>query len=214
MRFFAVGFLSTGDEVIPGNYGLKDQIAALKWVQKNIQYFGGDPSRVTLNGMSSGAICTHLLCMSTKSEGIFSNNFVNFDFFRILSYFFPILGLFHRVIIQSGSALSHWSHYAPFEARNLTMSTVKQFKCGDWKSDKFLSCLQNVSAFKLAQTEVNTRCKFTIIILGLILFESLFRRLFQRTFSNFYRLLKNPTWMKLSSPNHRRRSIITIRISR
>lgn len=129
-RLGIFGFLSTGDEVIPGNYGLKDQIAVLKWVQKNIANFGGDPGRVTLNGMSSGAICTHLLCMSPKSKG-----------------------LFHRVILQSGSALSHWSHYAPFEARNLTMRTVKQFKCGEWNSENFLPCLQNVSAENLVITE-------------------------------------------------------------
>jgi len=44
------GFLSRGDNVIPGNLGLKDQIVALKWVQKNIQYFGGDNKRVTIFG--------------------------------------------------------------------------------------------------------------------------------------------------------------------
>jgi hypothetical protein len=42
----AIGFLNTGDEVVRGNMGLKDQNMALKWVQQNIRAFGGDPNQV------------------------------------------------------------------------------------------------------------------------------------------------------------------------
>ena len=48
------GFLSTGDDESPGNYGLKDQSMALTWVQENIKYFGGNPNRITLAGHSAG----------------------------------------------------------------------------------------------------------------------------------------------------------------
>lgn len=44
-RLGALGFLSTGDENCPGNFGLKDQVMILKWIRDNIKQFGGDPQR-------------------------------------------------------------------------------------------------------------------------------------------------------------------------
>ena len=53
-RLGPVGFLSLQDPElgIPGNAGLKDQTFALKWVQRNIERFGGDPNNVTVFGES------------------------------------------------------------------------------------------------------------------------------------------------------------------
>lgn len=53
-RLGALGFLSTGDDVIPGNNGLKDQALLIRWVHENIRNFGGDPDRVTISGQSAG----------------------------------------------------------------------------------------------------------------------------------------------------------------
>lgn len=65
----ASAFLSTEDEVMPGNYMLRDQLAALGWVQRNIRAFGGDPARVTLFGESSGGASASLLSLSPRARG-------------------------------------------------------------------------------------------------------------------------------------------------
>jgi len=49
-KLIGTGFLSTGDEHLPGNFGMKDQRLALQWVHENIPNFGGDTSRVTIAG--------------------------------------------------------------------------------------------------------------------------------------------------------------------
>ncbi|XP_049951779.1 esterase FE4-like [Schistocerca serialis cubense] len=85
-RLGIFGFLSTGDEVVPGNMGLKDQVEALRWVQRNIAVFGGDPQRVTILGGSAGSASVQYHLLSPMSKGLFKN-----------------------AIAMSGSALNPWA---------------------------------------------------------------------------------------------------------
>ncbi|CAN7941360.1 unnamed protein product, partial [Ixodes hexagonus] len=82
-RLSIFGFLSLETSELPGNMGLWDQNLVLKWVQKNIANFGGDPNEVTLCGQSAGGISVGLHAISPHSQG-----------------------LFKRVILQSGTQLS------------------------------------------------------------------------------------------------------------
>ncbi|XP_030271355.1 uncharacterized protein LOC115580822 isoform X2 [Sparus aurata] len=70
--FLALELLREGSpKNTSGNYGFLDQIAALKWVQKNIHLFGGDPEKVTIFGHSSGGTSVWTLMMSPLAKGLF-----------------------------------------------------------------------------------------------------------------------------------------------
>ncbi|XP_076257208.1 cholinesterase 1-like isoform X3 [Rhynchophorus ferrugineus] len=99
-RLGPFGFLSTGDDVITGNLGLKDQMFALKWVQKNIQYFGGDSEKVTIFGQSAGSASVAYQLLSPQSKG-----------------------LYRAAILESGSALSPWAYQR--YAKNISYLTAK-----------------------------------------------------------------------------------------
>lgn len=88
-RLGILGFLSLQDTTlkVPGNAAFKDMVLALKWVQKNIHNFMGNPKNVTIFGNSAGAASVHFLVLSPMAKG-----------------------LFHRAICQSGSALSSWAY--------------------------------------------------------------------------------------------------------
>ncbi len=78
-RLGILGFLShpllsaESPNNVSGNYGLFDQIAALKWIHGNIEQFGGDPNNITIFGQSAGAGSVQSLCASPLSKNLFSH---------------------------------------------------------------------------------------------------------------------------------------------
>lgn len=97
-RLGAHGFLCLGTEDVPGNAGMKDQVALLRWVKQNIAYFGGDPDDVTISGYSAGSSSVDLLLLSKMSRG-----------------------LFKKVIAESGS------HLAAFSVQRDPLENAKKF---------------------------------------------------------------------------------------
>ncbi|KAL0840593.1 hypothetical protein ABMA28_015798 [Loxostege sticticalis] len=71
-RLGAHGFLCLGTEDAPGNAGMKDQVALLRWVRDNIAEFGGNPNDVTISGCSAGGSSVDLLMLSNMTNGLFN----------------------------------------------------------------------------------------------------------------------------------------------
>lgn len=85
-RIGIYGFLNLHTPDIPGNAGLRDQLAAFQWIKRNIAAFGGNSNDITLFGESAGAASIEFHMFSGLADG-----------------------LFHRVIMESGTAFSDWS---------------------------------------------------------------------------------------------------------
>nr|XP_053653249.1 carboxylic ester hydrolase-like isoform X2 [Cherax quadricarinatus] len=133
-RLGILGFLSTEDTVIPGNFGLKDQTMALQWVQRNVHNFGGDASRVTIYGVSSGGVSVHFHILSPHSEGLFA-----------------------RGIIYSGTMITPGTMGGKF--KEVAQYTGKLFGCPDGgevenesQSNIILTCLQGVNVENLTMS--------------------------------------------------------------
>lgn len=128
-RVGALGFLSTETIDCPGNFGFKDQIAALEWVKNHISSFGGNSSSVTIFGESAGGASVGFLMESEKAQG-----------------------LFHKAIQQSGFILS--PGVQPLRkgvAQSRALQLAKIFHCDndnqDWK--KIIACLKKVDAIEM-----------------------------------------------------------------
>ncbi|XP_039749175.1 juvenile hormone esterase-like [Pararge aegeria] len=126
-RLDSLGFLCLDTKEVPGNAGLKDQVAALKWVQKNIENFGGDSNQVTIFGQSAGAVSCFLHALSPMSKG-----------------------LFHRVIAMSGVPISDFS--VEFESKRRAMLLGKSLGIETTNTTAFLELLQDLPAKKLIGT--------------------------------------------------------------
>lgn len=140
-RLGPLGFLSLQTDDVPGNAGLLDQVLALKWVQKYISYFGGDPNLVTIFGESAGGASVSYLMLSPLAKG-----------------------LFHRVIGQSGSSLADWAIDLTPEYH--TVNIAAEAGCNVTGADggkgdltEVTKCLKTIDAMKLTQAYQYYRLK-------------------------------------------------------
>lgn len=74
-RLGPLGFLSTGDDIVPGNMAMWDQNLALKFTNKHIKAFGGDSTKITIFGVSSGALSVQFHYLAKPSWGLFQRGF-------------------------------------------------------------------------------------------------------------------------------------------
>ncbi|KAI8497196.1 hypothetical protein Bbelb_251450 [Branchiostoma belcheri] len=127
-RLGPLGFLSTGDSVSPGNFGMLDQVEVLTWVQGNIRAFGGDPDKVTIFGESAGGASVGMHLTSPASRGLFS-----------------------RAIMQSGTGLTDFA-FRPSGVAD-AMSLAEQLACNTSSSHTVVSCLREVEAQVLVNAQ-------------------------------------------------------------
>ncbi|GAB6029234.1 Carboxylesterase 5A [Chamberlinius hualienensis] len=117
-RLGIFGFLSTEDSNAYGNYALLDQILALKWIQENIEGFGGDPSKVTIVGHSAGSVSVIYHLLSPLSSG-----------------------LFHAAVAQSGVPYMNKGTFQPHPL-HWAKKLAKKVNCTTHDSAGLVACLR------------------------------------------------------------------------
>lgn len=125
-RLGPLGFLSTGDEIVPGNNGLKDQSLALIWTKNNIKHFGGNPNKITVFGNSAGGANTHYFLFSPLTKN-----------------------LFRGAIIQSGTAFASWALASKQYANNSKIDLAKSLGCPTSSSKELVNCLRKKNASEI-----------------------------------------------------------------
>ncbi|XP_006561626.1 neuroligin 5 isoform X1 [Apis mellifera] len=112
-----------------GNLALKDIAMGLRWVRENIAAFGGDPTKITLIGHDTGAALVNLLLLAPYGKG-----------------------LFHRVVLSSGSALSPWA--SVHDPNDLRLKVGEQIGCSTENDEDIADCLRGVPLRELMAVEL------------------------------------------------------------
>ena len=134
-RLGVLGFFNVPGTSTRGNYGMLDQIAALRWVKKNIAVFNGDPNKVTIFGESAGAGSVSLLAISPLIKGE---------------------KLFIRAIQQSGTASCPWASY---QAKTNDVAKLFGASLGCKDMSTIVDCLRNkpVNDIMVKQTSMEAQ---------------------------------------------------------
>lgn len=109
---------------------MKDQVMALRWVQKNIVHFNGDSSRVTIFGNSAGGASVGYHMLSPMSKG-----------------------LFHKAILQSGAPNCMWAAASPGLIRKRTHTIATIAGCYYDISEDILDCLRRLPAYHIEELQ-------------------------------------------------------------
>ncbi|XP_071076231.1 carboxylesterase 5A isoform X2 [Desmodus rotundus] len=159
-RLGIFGFFNTGDQHALGNWAFMDQLAALSWVQENIEFFGGDPRSVTIFGESAGAISVSSLVLSPLAND-----------------------LFHKAIMESGVAIIPYLQ-APDEERNEDLQMVADTcGCSVADSEALLRCLRAKSSEELLHISQKTK-SFTRVVDGFFFPDEPLELLIQKAFNS------------------------------
>ncbi|XP_018917135.2 esterase E4-like [Bemisia tabaci] len=131
-RLDVFGYHNTGNNVSAGNYGFRDQVLALQWVQDNIAAFGGDPDQVTLIGEASGGAACTLHLQSPLSRGKFK-----------------------QVLPMSGTSLYPLALVTVDVVANATQRLAELVGCPSCPPEALTDCMRNVPAETLILAQVN-----------------------------------------------------------
>ncbi|KAE8739805.1 Carboxyl/Cholinesterase 49, partial [Frankliniella occidentalis] len=127
-RLLSFGFLSLNSPVAPGNMGLHDCIAALRWVNENIASFGGDPERVTVFGLCAGGLIGHTFQFLESTKNLFQQN----------------------IFISGALSSAPWYACAPGDViRDKSLYLARNLGCTSNNDEEILTYLQSVPAADL-----------------------------------------------------------------
>ena len=137
-RLGPFGFLTTGDSAAPGNFGMLDQVEALKWVKENIEIFGGNPNRITIFGESAGGSSVSLHLLSPLSKD-----------------------LFHQAIAESGVDLSPFAIQPTSLGLRFAKELAEKLNCAKSNHNAMVACIREKEAKDIMEATKLIKYKFT-----------------------------------------------------
>ena len=150
-RLGPFGFLTTGDSAAPGNFGMLDQVEALKWVKENIDNFGGDPSKVTIFGESAGATSVTLHLLSPLSEG-----------------------LFHQAIAESGVDLSSFAIQPTTLGLRFANELAQNLDCTTSDHSAMIACMREKKGPEIQKASEKVNYPFTNVLMWAPVVDKIF----------------------------------------
>ena len=150
-RLGPFGFLTTGDSAAPGNFGMLDQVEALKWVKENIEHFGGDPNKVTIFGESAGATSVTLQLLSPLSKG-----------------------LFHQAIAESGVDLSSFAIQPTTLGIRFAKGLAQNLDCTTSEHNAMVACVREKEGAEIKRASEKLKNFFADVLMWAPVVDKIF----------------------------------------